>query len=162
MGLMMTSSYILWPEPTKAIDEVYIQAPEVKSYQVELTGAVVFPGVYTFYRPITIDQLIHYAGGFLPEAITTNISMGLTIDRHFKLHVETVKPDVVVEYMKININKASFKELIAIPYISETIAASIIIYREANGPFFHLDELIHVKHIGIKTLEKIEPYLTLG
>jgi competence protein ComEA len=162
IGLMLTSSYVLWPVQEKEPEMVYVMSPEVKSYQVELTGAVVFPGVYRFYEPITIDMLIHYAGGFLPDADQTRISMGQIIDRHYILDVKSIHQEVVLEYIKININKAGFKELISVPFISETIAASIIIYREQNGPFFHLDELIHVKHIGPATLEKIKPYISLG
>jgi DNA uptake protein ComE-like DNA-binding protein len=45
--------------------------------------------------------------------------------------------------------------------MTETRAASLIIYREAHGDFKHLDELLLVKYIGVVTLEKIKPYLTL-
>jgi comEA protein len=61
----------------------------------------------------------------------------------------------------VNINTASAKELDALPGIGEVLAQRIIDYRNANGPFQSVDDLIKVKGIGEKTLEKIKPYATV-
>ena len=61
----------------------------------------------------------------------------------------------------VNINTASKKELDALPGIGEKLAQRIIDYRSANGPFQSVDDLIKVKGIGEKTLEKIKPYATV-
>ena len=61
----------------------------------------------------------------------------------------------------VNINTASAKELDALPGIGEVLAQRIIDYRTANGPFQSVDDLIKVKGIGEKTLEKIKPYATV-
>lgn len=54
-----------------------------------------------------------------------------------------------------NINSANFSQLRRINGISESAAKEIIAYRNANGYFRSVDELIKVKGIGEKTLEKI-------
>jgi len=46
--------------------------------------------------------------------------------------------------------------------MTETRAASLVVYREAHGYFQSIDDLINVKYIGAVTLENIKPYITLG
>jgi competence ComEA-like helix-hairpin-helix protein len=48
-----------------------------------------------------------------------------------------------------------------LPYISEKTAALIIEYRQANGGFKTIDELLNIKGIGEKKLEKMKPYIRL-
>ena len=60
---------------------------------------------------------------------------------------------------RIDINSASWVEWTQIEGIGETTAQKIITDREANGPFRKIDDLLRVKGIGPKTLEKMRPFL---
>lgn len=62
---------------------------------------------------------------------------------------------------KININQATNKELAVIKGIGTQKAQAIIDYRETNGDFVSIEELIKVKGIGQSTLQKITPFLSL-
>ena len=61
----------------------------------------------------------------------------------------------------ININSASEKELQKLPQIGPSKAKLIIEYRKANGKFNNIDELIKIKGIGQKTLEKLKPFIII-
>lgn len=62
----------------------------------------------------------------------------------------------------IDINTATAAQLQTLPGIGEVIAQRIIDYREANGPFSSIGELIKVKGIGEKRLEAIWDLITAG
>ena len=62
---------------------------------------------------------------------------------------------------KININTASQAELETLTGIGPTKATDIISYREENGDFSSIDEILNVKGIGEATLEKIREEITV-
>ena len=57
------------------------------------------------------------------------------------------------EENKININTATLEELIQIKRIGPKYAQRIIDFREKNGPFEKIEDLMKVSGIGEKTLE---------
>ncbi len=57
---------------------------------------------------------------------------------------------------KVNINTADKELLCSLDGIGETKADAIISYREANGEFTDIEDLIKVEGIGQKTFEKIK------
>ncbi len=61
----------------------------------------------------------------------------------------------------VSINTATLSQLTTLPGIGATYAQRIIEYRETNGDFTSVDELVKVKGIGEKTLEKIKPFIKL-
>lgn len=59
----------------------------------------------------------------------------------------------------LNINTATVEQLQQLPGIGEKIAERIVKYREKNGPFSKVEDLLNVKGIGEKKLEKIKPLI---
>lgn len=55
----------------------------------------------------------------------------------------------------VNVNTASAEEIAeALNGVGMSKAQKIIEYREQNGPFAHIDELVNVKGIGLRTVDK--------
>jgi competence protein ComEA len=59
----------------------------------------------------------------------------------------------------VNINTATAEQLQLLPRVGPTLAARIIDYRESNGPFESVDEIVAVKGIGETAFQRLEPYL---
>jgi competence protein ComEA len=55
---------------------------------------------------------------------------------------------------KINLNKATVEELSQLKGIGMKYAERIVQYRDKNGPFKNVEDLLNVQGIGPKTLEK--------
>ena len=63
---------------------------------------------------------------------------------------------------KVNINAATADQLTALPGIGPSYAQRIVEYREKNGPFKKVEDLLNVTGIGEKTFEKIKDRITVG
>ena len=63
----------------------------------------------------------------------------------------------------VNVNTATAEEISEnLKGIGLSKARSIVAYREANGAFTHVDELVNVKGIGLKTIDQNRGMILLG
>ena len=62
----------------------------------------------------------------------------------------------------VNINTASATDLEGLPGIGAKTAARILEYRQKNGPFKKVEELMNVRGVGEKNFLKLKPQLTVG
>jgi competence protein ComEA len=60
----------------------------------------------------------------------------------------------------VNVNSASSEQLQLLPSVGPALAGRILEFREANGPFASVEELVAVKGIGEKSLDRLRPYVT--
>ena len=62
----------------------------------------------------------------------------------------------------VDVNTATAEQLQLLPRIGPVVARRIVEYRSAVGPFRKLEELLNVKGIGRRTLEQLQPFITLS
>jgi competence protein ComEA len=62
----------------------------------------------------------------------------------------------------VNINSASAGELESLPGIGAKTAARIIEYRQKNGPFKKIEELMNVRGVGEKNFLKLKPQIAVA
>lgn len=62
----------------------------------------------------------------------------------------------------VNLNAASVAQLQTLPGIGASAAQRIVDYRQKNGAFKKIEELMNVKGIGEKSFLKLKPLITVG
>jgi comEA protein len=62
----------------------------------------------------------------------------------------------------VNLNTATAADLEGLPGIGAKTAARIVEYRQKNGPFKKVEELMNVRGVGEKNFLKLKPQITVG
>lgn len=62
----------------------------------------------------------------------------------------------------VNINTATSEELQQVPGIGPATAQKIVQMRKSYGPFKSVDDLLAIRGLGEKRLDKMRKYLTVG
>jgi competence protein ComEA len=123
--------------------------PPQQSGEIYIGGAVANPGIYPWQEDDTIQALLLDAG-VEPDADLSHIEI------YIPREGETSLPQ------KIDINRAEPWLLEALPGIGEVTAQAIVDYRNENGPFQRIEDLLKVKGIGEGTLDKIKDFITVS
>ena len=144
------------PEPLPAASS---QGVEIKVY---VTGAVASPGVYAVEAGSRLEQVVKAAGGLNGDADPEAVNLAARVEDEQHWHVPRTgesarppSPGVAAASTKIDLNSATASELETLPGIGTVKAQSIIDYRQANGPYSSVDDLLAVSGIGPATVESI-------
>jgi competence protein ComEA len=62
----------------------------------------------------------------------------------------------------VNLNTATVAQLDGLPGVGRSTAQRIVDYRQKNGSFKKIEELMNVKGIGEKSFLKLKPLITVG
>ncbi len=62
----------------------------------------------------------------------------------------------------VNLNTATVDQLDTLPGIGPKVAARIVEYRQKNGPFKKVEDVMNVKGIGEKNFLKIKSRISVG
>ena len=126
---------------------------------VHVAGAVARPGVYTLLPGDRVADAVRRAGGPTDDAELDRVNLAAFITDGQRIHIPG--PDEDGGSSTVNLNYAGQRELESLPGIGPALAGRIIDYRERNGPFSSIDELLGVPGIGPSTLERLRELVSL-
>jgi competence protein ComEA len=166
----------------RAIDEraappiVIEDASAIFPVVVDVRGAVTAPGLYELPPGARMQDVIAAAGGFTPDADLSTLNLARRVTDGEVIAVARLPnptgspedPEFVDEAAetgpgdqpRLNLNTATAEELETLPGIGEVTAAGIIEFREANGPFRSVDDLVLVEGISARTIERFRDQVT--
>jgi competence protein ComEA len=146
---------------------------KVETIMIDVKGEIKNPGVYQSNQGKRVIDVINQAGGLTDKADESQINFAAHVQDEMVIYIPAkgeinanLSPELSSipstatgsskETNKININKADETELQNLPGIGPSKAASIISYRNENGPFQTIDDLKNISGIGDKTFEKLK------
>ena len=156
---------------------------------VHICGAVNCPGVYTLDNGSRIYQVVEAAGGFREDAREDYLNQAGPVTDGMKIYVPTVEETREVAWTEIsdstgisegdagtspdgapeensgggliNINTAGEALLCMLPGVGTSKAKSIVAYREANGAYQRIEDIMNVEGIKEGLFQKIRYSITV-
>ena len=138
-----------------------ISTPESKQrFAVTVDGEVEKPGTYSVAEGSRTCDVIYAAGGVTHNADADLIDFDAIVVADTHIHVPSIHSDEIPDVTPvININTADTDELMIIPGIGEVTAQRIVDYRDVNGDFSDISDIMNVRGIGKKKFELIKDYI---
>lgn len=131
---------------------------------VQVVGAVENPGVYELPPDSRVMDAVALAGGLTAKADPSSVNLARLIQDGEQLVIGTSGGPTSSRNAtpaKININNATIEDFDDLPRIGATLAERIVAYRDTNGPFSAIEELLDVPGIGDLTLAGMRDKITL-
>ncbi len=136
-----------------------------KEVKVDISGEVNHPGEYAISPEETLGTLISMAGGVTSKADSKAYNPSLYIGTYVSFYIPPVTelPAMCVEEAieKVNINVAKEDELKEVGFNSSQ-APNLVTYREENGLFQAIEDILNVKGIGEATFNKVKNKICLS
>lgn len=151
-------------------------------YTVHVCGAVVCPGVYELPEGSRVMDAVEAGGGFLEEADPAACNLAQPVTDGCQIYILTTEESSRLERpeaglcgirqeafagnagaddTKVNLNTADVSALKTLPGIGDSRAAAILAWREENGGFSCIEDIMKVSGIKQAAFEKIRDRITV-
>ena len=130
---------------------------------VHVLGAVVAPGLYELHEGDRAVDAVAAAGGFAEGADETQLNLARVLVDGEQIVVPLLGEVVPAEAGdgRVNLNTADQAQLETLPRVGPALAQRILDWREANGRFSAIEDLLGVTGIGDKTYEGLKDLVTV-
>lgn len=162
--LLLATNVYFWPEENNISgnlinEEVKLSDP----IEITLTGEVAYPGIYTFYEEIMLRDVLDFAGGTTNNADLTLLNKNIYLKKSQTININSIgiisEPNHLGPFDLNQISKSEILNLVGvIKGLTLDRAINIIIYRQQNGIFSSVEDLLKVKEIGPASYAQISPY----
>jgi len=142
--------------------------------KVFISGEVANPAVYELPAGAIIEDLIDSAGGFTETAEDDVVNLAFSLSDGMHIHVPSRDEEISIPVVSggsgsiglssdgtVNINQASLQDLETLPGIGPSLAQAILDYRDLNGVFREIDEIMEVPGIGPAKFEDLKPMISV-
>lgn len=184
-GLTLTNQ--TRPAPIEIVPPVPTVTPgptaTPKPISVYINGAVQSPGIYEIPPESRLELLLEMAGGLTQVAYEPGVNLALLLQDGQQVYIRTneevatnaqtganvglessgtITESTAGSAAKINLNTAKKEELEEIPGVGPSTADKILAYREDNGPFTLIEDIMNVSGIGEAKFDKMKDAITVG
>ncbi len=163
------------PRPTKLSLESPAPTDRAKAGRlfVHVGGAVRRPGLYRLADGARVDDAVRAAGGVLEDADLDALNLAARVKDGDKVLVpsrsgaaegsagEPNASGTAAQGGLVNLNTATVADLETLPGIGPALAQRIIDFRESNGGFRKVEDLLEVPGIGSKKFEELRDHVTV-
>ncbi len=153
------------------VEDEPIVEEEVRVILVDIKGAVHNEGVFEAKEGMRVKDVVELAGGFTEDAEHKQVNLAQRVEDEMVIYVPRIgEEDIEMGTSspsqkndgKVSLNKGTQAEFETLTGVGPSKAAAIIAYREENGSFKQLEDLLQVSGIGEKSFEKIKDNLKLN
>jgi competence protein ComEA len=150
-GLSQIGSNIYYPQPSTSSSQITLE-----KITITIEGAIRKPGTYSISLGASLQELISQAGGLFESADLKAIDLSYCFESDQKFYVASNGEN------KVSINYGDLTALDTLPGIGVVLANRIIDYRNANGAFRCLEQLMNVNGIGPTLFEGVRDSISLA
>jgi competence protein ComEA len=161
---------VLVTRPPRGNPISLLPAPTSAPITVYVSGNVNQEGLYSLPAGSRINDAIMAAGGFSAEANTSSINLAEILTDGQQINVPDVNLSAGMDIparsidsslVLVDINTASLEQLDTLPNIGPITAQDILDYRNTNGPFGSIEEIMEVPGIGQAKFEAFKDLITV-
>ncbi len=147
------------------IEESSDSKAESEECTIYICGAVKKPGVYSFPEGARVCDAVKAAGGMKKKALQDAVNQARMLSDGEQITIPSQsskkKSTASEESGLVNINQATAEELMTLTGIGESKAQMIITYREENGPFHAIEDIMKISGIKEGVYNQIKENITV-